>query len=166
MKTIRTSPHVIETKSRDCIRSKINAFYENGDALFRELSERDYGIDAIVEMFENGIPSGKIAFIQIKGTNNAIQPLKNKNCVSCQISSSNLMYAKQTSIPVILVYVNVSKPDGFYYLALQNSIYKENLDKCNKQKSINVHIPLENNALDDFEGFFDIILSFYKPKDA
>ena len=50
----RSKPHVIETKSRDYLRSKIDDFYENGDALFREISERDYGVDAIIELFENG----------------------------------------------------------------------------------------------------------------
>lgn len=64
----RNSNHVRETKSRDMVRGLINSFYANGDALVREWAERDYGIDFVLELFEDGVPSGKIAFLQIKGT--------------------------------------------------------------------------------------------------
>lgn len=36
----RVSSHAIETIARDYVRSEINRFYDNGDALFRELTER------------------------------------------------------------------------------------------------------------------------------
>ena len=68
-----TSTHVIET----CVRSRIDGFGDCGDYLYRELSERDYGVDAIIECFEDGIPTGKIGFLQIKGTSKEIAPLKN-----------------------------------------------------------------------------------------
>lgn len=61
-----TSTHIIET----CVRSRIDGFGDYGDYLYRELSERDYGVDAIIECFEDGIPTGKIGFLQIKGTSN------------------------------------------------------------------------------------------------
>ena len=77
----RIPSHVIETKTRDYIRSVIDKYYENGDALFRELSERDYGIDGLIELFREGDPTGQIALVQIKGTSNTIQPLKNKDVV-------------------------------------------------------------------------------------
>ena len=63
-----TSTHVIET----CVRSRIDGFGDCGDYLYRELSERDYGVDAIIECFEDGIPTGKIGFLQIKGTSKEI----------------------------------------------------------------------------------------------
>ena len=47
----RILPHEIETVSKDNIHSIINA---DGRGLFRELTERDYGIDAMVEVFEEG----------------------------------------------------------------------------------------------------------------
>ncbi len=45
----RTVQHIRETKSRDMVRTKIDSFFENGDAIFREWSERGYGNDAVVE---------------------------------------------------------------------------------------------------------------------
>ncbi len=72
----RTKTHVLETNSKDYIRSKINSYYPNGDALAREWNEKDYGIDLFVEFFKNGIPTGNIAYIQLKATENQIK----KNC--------------------------------------------------------------------------------------
>ena len=79
----RTHSHLIETKSKDCVRSRINNFKDNGDCLFRELSERDYGIDALIECFDDGIPTGKIGFLQIKGTDAIISPLKRTPVIAC-----------------------------------------------------------------------------------
>ncbi len=59
----RTATHVIETKATDFIQSKVNGFYLNGDSLFRQITERDYGIDAIIELFNNGVPTGQIALV-------------------------------------------------------------------------------------------------------
>lgn len=68
----RISTHKIETKTRNNIRKII----DSGPFLFRELTERDYGIDAIIEYFNDEKVTGKIAFIQIKGTNSKLSHLK------------------------------------------------------------------------------------------
>ena len=159
----RTDSHYIETQTRNYIRSKIDSYYENGDALFREISERDYGIDAVIELFDNGYPTGMLAMLQIKGTQKTIVPLKCDKAVSCQISTSNFNYALQNNIPVILVYVTLSKPKGFYYIRLQDVVTDELLQKANRQDSITIRIPETNNAMDDLSGFFDLIREYYQP---
>lgn len=157
----RITPHVIETKSKDYIRSIINSYYENGDALFRDLSERDYGIDGLVEFFNNGDPTGKIALIQIKGTESTIKPLKKKNVVSCSISVSNAKYAMQNKIPVFLIYISIKKPSIFYYINIHDAIKEYTKSKFSKQDSITVHIPIENIVTDNLSLFFDSIHAFY-----
>ena len=130
MKKRRTTPHNIETKSCDYVRTVIDSHYENGDALFREVSGRDYGIDAIIELFSEGIPSGKIAFVQIKGTCSKIKQLKSSPHISCQISSSNVNYAIQKRIPVLLFYVYLGEEGYFFYYArLQDILTQENIKK-------------------------------------
>ena len=87
----RTETHVRETISRDMVRSKIDSFYPNGEALVREWSERDYGIDFVIELFENNLPTGKIAFLQVKGTAKTINKLQKSEEVSCAgVSVSSL----------------------------------------------------------------------------
>lgn len=158
----RNKPHVIETKSRNYLRSKIDSFYENGDALFRELSERDYGVDAIIELFDNGIPSGKIALVQIKASENRIVPLKNSNYVSCKISSSSAKYANQNNIPVILIYAYIGNPSLFYFAKLQDIITDEQKRKINNQDSIAVRISADNMTTDDLEPLFELIRNSYR----
>lgn len=163
----RSTSQVKETKSRDWFRSKIDSYYENGDALFREWSERDYGIDAVVEIFDNGYPTGKIAFIQVKGTSKTIEalkkgPLKGK-AVSCgNVSNSSLDYARQDKIPMILVYVSLAEPQRFYFVDLQSQIDDiESRRKKEEQELHTVHIPIDNYAENDLSGFFELIDSYY-----
>ena len=161
----RISSHVIETKTRDYIRSVIDNYYENGDALFRELSERDYGIDGLIELFREGDPTGQIALVQIKGTSNTIQPLKSKDVVSCSISSSNAKYARQNNIPILLLYATITKPCGFYYIDVNDAVSNMDYSKIIEQDSITIHIPTENNALEDLEPLFEKIRNFYRRGD-
>ena len=163
----RTITHARETKARDMVRTKIDTFYANGDALFREWSERDYGIDAVVELFENGYPTGKIAYIQLKGTESTIEPMKKGpltgRVVSCSnVSNSTLEYAQQNRIPLILIYASVATPECFYYIDLQSQINDIEVRQTrDNQESHTVHIPIGNYAEDDLTGFFALINSYY-----
>ena len=163
----RSTSQVKETKSRDWFRSKIDSYFENGDALFREWSERDYGIDAVIEIFDNGYPTGKIAFIQIKGTSKTIMALKigahKGRAVSCgNVSNSSLDYARQDKIPMILVYVSLAEPKCFYYVDLQSQIDDIESRRKNEEQEVHtVHIPIENYAENDLSGFFELIDSYY-----
>lgn len=160
----RISTHQIETKSRDFFRSWIDDYYENGDSLFRDISERDYGIDGIVELFDKGIPSGELALIQIKGSSQPVQKLQREEAFSCTISTSNARYALQMNVPVILVYVVISAPQNIYFLNLNSTIEHIDNEKINSQASLNVHIPFHNNTSTNGDLFFNIIRSFFENK--
>lgn len=156
----RIYPHVVETKSKNCIRSRIDSFGEKGDYLYRELTERDYGIDGIVECFENGVPTGKIAFVQIKGTSKTIIPQKNKPVVSCVgISKSNLQYAKQNRIPVILLYVSLQDPCPIYYADLRKVAQRVHIKE--DAETVTIHIPEDNCTTNDISGIIDMIYAYY-----
>ena len=122
----RIPPHVVETRSRDNIRSLID---RDGVALFRELTERDYGIDAIMELFESECVTGKFALLQLKGKEHKIVPLKGSEEISCSISASNASYALQQNIPVILIYASLEEKENFYYVALQSALTDDHLKK-------------------------------------
>lgn len=156
----RIPTHVIETKSKDYIRNVIDSYYENGDALFREISERDYGIDALIELFDHGSPTGRLCLIQLKGTQNTIVPLKDGINISCSISSSNAQYAQQNFIPVVLFYVSVKKPEYFYFTNLNEALENVNANVITQQSSVTVHIPVTNNR-DNLDLLFRFISNFY-----
>lgn len=156
----RTHSHLIETKSKDCVRSRINSFKDNGDCLFRELSERDYGIDALIECFDDGIPTGKIGFLQIKGTDAIISPLKRTPVIACgNISVSNLHYAEQNQIPVIVIYVSLKKARPMYYIDLREAA--RNIRYNEDAKSVTIHIPQDNYVYDDISPILRIIDNYY-----
>ena len=157
---VRTQPHLIETKSKDCVRSKIDSFGDNGDYIFRELTERDYGVDALIECFEGGNPTGKIGFLQIKGTDSIITPLKKSPVVSCgNISVSNLHYAKQERISVIVIYVSLKKERPMYYIDLREAV--RDISYSEDAKSVTIHIPQENYVYNDISPILSIIDSYY-----
>lgn len=162
----RISPHVTETNSVDLFRSAINKYsnlkynINSGDMLFRDVTERDYGVDGYIEIFENGNPTGNMAYIQIKGTEDSIQALKNGDEVSCPgVTESNLCYCKQKNIPVFLVYVSLLD-NRFYFVDLQ-SCYVKNLKKQNKSGRYTINIPVDNNQ-DNIYKMFEAIKTCYK----
>ncbi len=162
-KKSRVTAHKIETQALDFIQASIDQTTPNGDALFRGITGRDYGIDGIVELFENGVLTGNIAFIQIKGTADTIQKLKRKACVSCSISSSNAMYAIQNTIPVILCYTSLKDHNGFYYLCLNEIINESYLTKIHNQKTITVNIPTNNYIqVNNMTPLFNKIKSYFE----
>lgn len=98
----RIQPHQIETRSSDKIRKALNSNVYH-DVLVRELTGRDYGIDAIVELFDDGNPTGKIAFLQFKGKETKITPLvRTPDFISVKISNSNCYYARQNNIQLLV----------------------------------------------------------------
>ena len=152
----RTSSHITETISRQIFESVITDF---GDMLFRTVSERDYGIDGLVELFAGEGTTGRIAHIQLKGTTKRIVSLQNTEEISCpNITKSNLGYCQQNNVPVMLVYVSI--PDEkFYYIDLQ-SVVNLRINDFDNQKTITVRIPMENNS-DHMDSFVSIINGYY-----
>lgn len=160
----RTKSHVIETRAKDYLRAKIDSFYSNGDALVRDWNERDYGIDLVVEFFENGVPTGNLAYLQIKATENRIIKNTNSDDISCPgVSASCLEYAKQDRIPFILIYLSIVEPIEFYYIDVQSMNVKELQEKAraNSSNRISIKIPLTNKSDGDMTMLFKLIHSYF-----
>lgn len=161
MKKQRTDSHAIERRAINNIRKIIDA----GEiGLFRELTGGDYGVDAIVEVFDCGRVTGKIALIQCKGTSDAIKPMKkDETVVSCsKISSATVAYAGQNNTIVLILYANSEDDSLFYYINLFDALTEEHKTKINNgQKSITVRIPVQNNSRDNMDGFWNMINNFY-----
>ena len=135
----RVSSQVIEGRSKTYVKQAVDDFYDNGDALLRTVSEPDYGVDAIIELFDNGIPTGKIAYVQIKGTAERISKLVNSDEVSCGgISKSNLYYTLQNRIPMILIYASISRTRDLYFLEMQTISNLVNELEDGKKKTVKI----------------------------
>ena len=164
----RVDTHVIETESKNIFSAAMTRYSDDklkkGDLLFREITERDYGIDGQVELFVQGEATGRIAMIQLKGTEKRIEKLKTADAVSCYgISKSNLSYCRQNNIPVILVYCSTTTGD-FYYIDLQ-SIYKDKIPSIGDSQFGTVRIPIINHS-DNLRKLVDIINSYYDVRES
>lgn len=162
----RTKTHKTETATKLIFEEALSNFSDSslniseGDLLFRDIDERDYGVDGEVEIFKDGEVTGKLARIQIKGTEKEIVSLKKSDFVSCSgVSKSSLGYCRTRNIPFMLVYVS-KKDRKFYYCDLQ-SVYQDALSKIGDGKSITIRIPISNSS-DHLERFVEIINDYYE----
>jgi len=157
---MRTYQHIIDTKA---VRQVLNAVPEH--CVVRGLSERDYGIDLMIEFFsKNGTnkhghdifnSTGHVCYLQIKGTDSPLKINKDKT-ISCSIDKSFLLYAERFPTPIILTRVSTLKSNSvIYFLWIQRYISDE-LDifsptwRTDKQESLTVHIPTHNKLTKAF----------------
>ena len=167
----RTRTHKTETATRLIFEEAVSTFsypplsISEGNLLFRGVDERDYGVDGELEIFNGDEITGRIARIQLKGTENEIVPLKSADFVSCPgISKSSLGYCRAEHIPFILVYISKANRK-FYYCDLQ-PVYQDALNKIGNGKTITIRIPVSNNS-DHLERLVEIINDYYeKAEDA
>lgn len=151
---MRTYQHVIDTKA---VKQTLNSIPDYW--VVRDLNERDYGIDLMVEIFspctknskghEQYEATGYVCYLQIKGTNTKIEEDKEKH-VSFQIDKKTLFYVEKFATPFILIRVcTLENYEEVYFLWLQRYIIDildvENARWRNsKTQTISVKIPASN----------------------
>lgn len=165
----RTNSHKIADRAVNFVSTSVTDVNGELEGMFRLVSGWDYGVDAIIELFENGYPTGKMAFAQIKGTSKEIKPLaRNHELISLSnISSSNLHYALQNRIPLVLIYANVEKSKEHYYFHIiqtgpKNPVELLKLD----QDTVTVHLSANNRVdyYDDATALLRSINNYYENK--
>ncbi len=151
---MRTYQHVVDTRSIKRVLSLLPDYW-----VIRELTERDYGIDLIVEIFEKtGTNSdghdlfdstGAVFHAQVKGTASALKP-KRDGLIGFQFEKGALLYAERFNTPFILFRVDVSSENAkCYFLWIQRYI-RDVLDskrpawRTAKQDSFTIDIPPHN----------------------
>lgn len=103
----RTPQHIIDEKGLSVLRLILPESF-----IFRELSGRDYGIDALVEFTEKNNVIGKLASIQIK-SKRSVQWNKN-NTFKMKISKSTMNYWLNNNNPVYLILVDINQHDAYF----------------------------------------------------
>nr|WP_298414543.1 DUF4365 domain-containing protein [uncultured Halomonas sp.] len=167
---MRTQTHIIDSRAVKAVIAQLPDHW-----VVRELTERDYGIDLMVEIFAPGLTdaNGKEAFaetgaifhIQIKGVDKQIQSVKTGTINYC-ISKKSLGYVEKFSIPFFLFRVSVADPQKIYFLWIQRYI-KDVMDRENpmwrekNEDSITICIPPENELSNGLKKIEDIA---FRPK--
>ena len=93
----RPEQHITETKSQRIFERIVPVEW-----VCREIKP-DYGVDYLVEVFENNQSTGKTFFVQLKGSTQEIKD----DTFEKQITTDNLKYYNSLALPVIIICVSV-----------------------------------------------------------
>lgn len=136
----RTLSHRIEAKS-------YKIFIENipENWIIRQMSERDYGVDCLIELVNDDDVTGELVSIQLKGTQRIKWTNKEQfNLSKISISTSNYWYSSPLPIFVCLVDVDLKE---VYYCSVKSFI-REKFLEYNKQKKF-IYIIDKKNKIDN-----------------
>lgn len=129
----RTSAHKVETQSITILRELIS-----NEAIFRELSEKDYGIDGLIEFFDaDGHMDGEEISVQIKGSCNFV--VKKGFVRTPPIKTETVKYWVKKKQSVFILLIDVSKK--IIYFADVKQLASSQTEKVNSQKTISFSIP-------------------------
>lgn len=167
---MRTQIHLIDTKAVKAVVAQLPDHW-----VVRELTERDYGIDLMAEIFAPGLKDakGKDAFdstgaifhIQIKGTEKQLETVK-AGTINFSIEKNSLRYVEKFSSPFFLFRVGVNDPQTIYFLWIQRYI-KDVMDietpfwREQTENTITVRIPQKNELLKRLDRIQEIA---FRPK--
>jgi len=158
---MRTIQHVIDTKA---LKNTLNSIPDSW--VIRDLSERDYGIDLMVEIFSEfgkdkyGHPkyeaTGKVCYLQVKGTQDELSTNVDGS-TSFPVTKKALKYVEKFATPFLLIRVfnDPAKPI-VCFLWLQRYII-DVIEQTNpewrteKQEDYSVRIPSQNRLPNNFK---------------
>lgn len=137
----RTITHIHDTKAVRLVLEKIPDSW-----LVRNMEERDYGIDLLLELFEEiheGLqnPTGQLLLFQIKGKADSWDNSKKENTFY-QFPSKTLEYAKLFNIPFFVVEATLNDSQ-VHFMHLQKYAKIKTLNST--AEKINIDIPTEND---------------------
>lgn len=134
----RIHTHQIDTRACSIISTKFSHIWE-----IRDLTGKDFGVDKIVERFQDGYATSEIMLLQIKGTETTLDRSNPKY----SLETKTLIYAEMFTVPFVLVFCDVLNPEKCYYLWLQEYIQvRLNYENPNwrKQQTNTLYFPPEN----------------------
>lgn len=143
----RTPQHNTETDSLTELRVQLGSNW-----LFRDQSERDYGIDIHLEYYDDTSPTGLSLYGQVKGTRESFLKLVKLNGFSTKTAN----YANLFNIPFFVFYVSLADKKIKFIWLQEYLRLKVRSASLLEQESITIEFPLENN-LDEENGLRKIL---------
>ena len=150
---MRTYQHVIDTKA---IKATLNSMPNHW--VLRDLSERDYGIDLMVEIFrEVGNDdaghvkynnTGHVCYLQVKGIDKALHINQDGETISFAVEKNALLYMEKFATPFVLIRVSTID-NATYFIWIQRYILQIlDFDEPNwreeRQEHYSIRIPIKN----------------------
>lgn len=145
---MRVYQHIIDTKA---IKATMQAIPDHW--VIRELTERDYSIDLMLEIFKkvrqnrlghtNYDSSGYVCYLQVKGIDSDLI-VNSDDTISFSLDKNSLLYVEKFTTPFLLIRVS-TKTNEIYFVWLQryimevlddsNPTWRESSQKLSQSKS-------------------------------
>lgn len=123
---------------------RLNQLLIVNEAIFRELSEKDYGIDGVVEFFNaDGHLNGDEILVQIKGGRNVT--VKKGFIKTPSVNTKTVKYWAKKKQPVFILFVDVT--NKIIYFEDAKYLARVHAKKINKQKTIS--FPIKESQMFD-----------------
>lgn len=106
--------------------------------------ESDYGLDMLIEVVHNNQTTGRLFFIQSKGTTESSK----NGCITYSMDVARIEDYSKIELPVLFVYY--SKKDNKFWGRWMNSLYETLSDTQKKQKTVTLHFFSYNEIDTDY----------------
>ena len=106
--------------------------------------ESDYGLDMLIEVVRNNQTTGRLFFIQSKGTMESSE----NGCITYSMDVSRIEDYSKMELPVLFVYY--SKKDNKFWGRWMNSLYKTLSDDQKKQQTVTLKFSPYNEIDTDY----------------
>lgn len=133
----RSQTHRIDTQAVRLVEGSLTP-----DWVKRNSEDRDYGIDLMLEVFDDEDPTGILVLLQIKGRE---ESFGNKD-VSLSVPVKTLLYARMFQTPFFLVHASL-EDKKIYFVWLQkyiNTRLTTDSPRWDKQDHVKVYFPRDN----------------------
>lgn len=143
----RGKTHRIDTEAVRLVRTQLTS-----DWIERSVEERDYGIDMMLEAFDEENPTGILILLQIKGRKGSF----GSDEVSLSVPVKTLLYARMFQAPFFLLHASIEDKQ-VHFVWLQKYINTRlSLDspRWDRQEHVNIYFPKDN--IFDESGLFKI----------
>lgn len=133
----RAETHRIDTEAVRLVRTQLTS-----DWVERSVEERDYGIDMMLEAFDEETPTGILVLLQIKGRKGSF----GSDEVSLSVPVKTLLYARMFQTPFFLLHASI-EDKKVHFVWLQKYINTRlSLDspRWNRQEHVNIYFPKDN----------------------
>jgi len=138
----RGKTHRIDTDAVRLVRTKLTS-----DWVERSVEDRDYGIDMMLEAFDEETPTGILVLLQVKGR----QERFSSDEVSLSVPVKTLLYARMFQAPFFLLHASI-EDKKVYFVWLQkyiNTRLSFDSPRWNRQKKVTIYFPKDNVVDED-----------------
>jgi len=124
---------------------------------------KDYGVDYEVEVFDEGVSTGIVFKVQLKGTQEP-RVVRDGRCVAQSLSLGDVEYlCKELTVPAVLIVADIAKQRTWWHaIQLDRNLMERAAEaEAKGQKKVTVYIDMENELTHTLEALLRKVSESY-----